>query len=62
VNIPTNYLQRLKQRIREKSLFRGQVTLSSGKTSNYYLDCRLTTLDPEGSVLVAHAILELLAA
>ena len=62
VEIPTNYLQRLKQRIREKSLFRGQVTLSSGKTSNYYLDCRLTTLDPEGSVLVAHAILELLAA
>jgi orotate phosphoribosyltransferase len=60
--IPANYLERLKQRIREKSLFRGQVTLSSGKTSNYYMDCRLTTLDPEGSVLVAHAILELLAA
>jgi orotate phosphoribosyltransferase len=62
VNIPANYLERLKQRIREKSLFRGQVTLSSGKTSDYYLDCRLTTLDPEGSVLAAHAILELLAA
>jgi len=62
VAIPANYLERLKQRIREKSLFRGQVTLSSGKTSNYYMDCRLTTLDPEGSVLVAHAILELLAA
>ncbi len=62
VDIPGNYLERLKQRIREKSLFRGQVTLSSGKTSDYYMDCRLTTLDPEGSVLVAHAILELLAA
>jgi len=62
VAIPANYLERLKQRIREKSIFRGQVTLSSGKTSDYYLDCRLTTLDPEGSVLVAHAILELLAA
>ena len=62
MNIPANYLERLKQRIREKSLFRGQVTLSSGKTSDYYLDCRLTTLDPEGSVLAAHAILELLAA
>jgi orotate phosphoribosyltransferase len=60
--IPANYLERLKQRIREKSLFRGQVTLSSGKTSNYYLDCRLTTLDPEGSVLAAHAVLELLEA
>ena len=62
MNIPANYLDRLKQRIREKSLFRGKVTLSSGKTSDYYLDCRLTTLDPEGSVLSAHAILELLAA
>jgi orotate phosphoribosyltransferase len=62
VNIPADYLQRLKQRLREKSLFRGEITLSSGKKSNYYLDCRLTTLDPEGSVLVAHAILELLAA
>ena len=62
MNIPADYLQRLKQRLREKSLFRGEVTLSSGKKSNYYLDCRLTTLDPEGSVLVAHSILELLAA
>ncbi|HKM90397.1 MAG TPA: orotate phosphoribosyltransferase [Candidatus Acidoferrales bacterium] len=60
--IPANYLERLKRRLREKSLFRGEVTLSSGKKSNYYLDCRLTTLDPEGSVLVAHAILEWLAA
>jgi orotate phosphoribosyltransferase len=59
--IPADYLERLKQRLREKSLFRGEVTLSSGKQSNYYMDCRLTTLDPEGSVLVGHAILELLA-
>jgi len=62
VNIPADYLQRLKQRLREQSLYRGQVTLSSGKKSDYYLDCRMTTLDPEGSVLVAHAILEVLAA
>lgn len=62
MDIPASYLERLKQRIRERSLFRGQVTLSSGKSSDYYLDCRLTTLDPEGSVLSAHAILELLAA
>jgi len=61
VDLPADYLARLKRRLREKSLFRGEVKLSSGKTSNYYLDCRLTTLDPEGSVLAAHAILELLA-
>jgi len=59
--VPADYLERLKRRLREKSLVRGEVTLSSGKKSNYYLDCRLTTLDPEGSVLVGHAILELLA-
>jgi len=59
--IPSDYLARLKRRLREKSLFRGEVTLSSGKKSDYYLDCRLTTLDPEGSVLIGHAILALLA-
>lgn len=61
VEIPTDYLARLRRRLREKSLFRGEVTLSSGKKSNYYMDCRLTTLDPEGSVLIGHALLELLA-
>jgi len=62
VDVPADYLARLRRRLREKSLFRGEVTLSSGKKSNYYMDCRLTTLDPEGSVLIGHAILELLAA
>ncbi|HVN07836.1 MAG TPA: orotate phosphoribosyltransferase [Patescibacteria group bacterium] len=62
VDVPADYLARLRRRLREKSLVRGEVTLSSGKKSDYYLDCRLTTLDPEGSVLVAHSILELLAA
>ncbi|HXZ18737.1 MAG TPA: orotate phosphoribosyltransferase [Candidatus Acidoferrales bacterium] len=61
VEVPADYLARLRRRLREKSLFRGEVTLSSGKKSNYYMDCRLTTLDPEGSVLIGHAILELLA-
>jgi len=60
--IPKDHRGRLRQRLREKSLVRGEVTLSSGKKSNYYMDCRLTTLDPEGSVLVAHSILEHLAA
>ena len=62
VDVPADYLARLKRRLIEKSVFRGEVTLSSGKKSDYYMDCRLTTLDPEGSVLIGHAILELLAA
>jgi orotate phosphoribosyltransferase len=46
--------------LRAKSLVRGEFTLSSGKKSNYYLDCKLTTLDPEGALLTGYCILELL--
>jgi len=38
----------------------GQFTLSSGGTSDYYVDCRTTTLNAEGGRLTGHAILELL--
>jgi orotate phosphoribosyltransferase len=40
----------------------GQFKLSSGGTSDYYIDCRLTTLHAEGGRLTGHAILELLEA
>ncbi|SPE24349.1 Orotate phosphoribosyltransferase [Candidatus Sulfotelmatomonas gaucii] len=40
----------------------GQFTLSSGATSDYYIDCRTTTLHAEGGRLTGHAILELLEA
>jgi orotate phosphoribosyltransferase len=38
----------------------GQFTLSSGGTSDYYIDCRTTTLHAEGGRLTGHAILEML--
>jgi orotate phosphoribosyltransferase len=38
----------------------GQFKLSSGGTSDYYVDCRTTTLHAEGGRLTGHAILELL--
>jgi orotate phosphoribosyltransferase len=38
----------------------GQFKLSSGGTSDYYVDCRTTTLNAEGGRLTGHAILELL--
>jgi orotate phosphoribosyltransferase len=40
----------------------GQFKLSSGGTSDYYIDCRTTTLHAEGGRLTGHAILELLEA
>jgi orotate phosphoribosyltransferase len=46
-----------------KTSFRlGQFTLASGATSDYYIDCRTTTLHAEGGRLTGHAILELLEA
>lgn len=51
---------RLAKLLRSKSLVRGEITLSSGKTSDYYLDCKLTTLSPEGALLTGYCILELL--
>ncbi|MGA2349865.1 MAG: orotate phosphoribosyltransferase [Terracidiphilus sp.] len=38
----------------------GLFKLSSGGTSDYYVDCRTTTLHAEGGRLTGHAILELL--
>jgi orotate phosphoribosyltransferase len=40
----------------------GQFKLSSGGVSDYYVDCRTTTLNAEGGRLTGHAILELLEA
>ena len=51
---------RLLTLLRERSLFRGEFTLASGKKSDYYFDGRLTTLHPEGAYLTAKVILALL--
>src|SRR5262245_50963082 len=48
----------LRDIIRQKSLRAGEFTLSSGKKGSYYLDCRMTTLDPRGALLIARLILE----
>jgi orotate phosphoribosyltransferase len=51
-------LRELRNIIRQKSLRTGDFTLSSGKKSSYYLDCRMTTLDPNGALLIGRLILE----
>lgn len=43
-----------------QALKRGNFVLSSGKTSNYYLDGRVITLTPEGAYLTASIILEMI--
>ena len=55
-----SHRRRLADLLRRNSLVRGEITLSSGKTSNYYLDCKLTTLSPEGALLTGYCLLELL--
>src|SRR2546423_12399896 len=47
---------RLLSVLRAKSVFYGDFTLASGARSNYYIDCRLTTLDPEGAGLVGQVM------
>ncbi len=43
---------RLLQIIKEKSYEKKEVVLASGKKSDFYIDCRQTTLHPEGAYLV----------
>jgi orotate phosphoribosyltransferase len=44
--------------LQAKSLRKGDFTLSSGRKSSYYLDCRLTTMHPQGALLIARLILQ----
>ena len=41
----------------EKSFRLGQFTLSSGASSDYYIDCRLTTLDAGGALATGQTVL-----
>ena len=58
VTTTENDHDRLREILQKKSLKKGDFTLSSGKKSSYYLDCRLTTMDPHGALLIARLILK----
>jgi orotate phosphoribosyltransferase len=61
--MPTStYAQQLLSLLARLSFKLGDFKLSSGATSDYYIDCRTTTLHAEGGRLTGHAILELLEA
>jgi orotate phosphoribosyltransferase len=42
--------------LRRKSVFHGDFVLTSGAKSSYYVDCKLTTLDPKGAWLVGQVM------
>ena len=58
----TTHAQQLLSFLSRQSFKLGTFTLASGATSDYYIDCRTTTLHAEGGRLTGHAILELLEA
>ena len=55
-----DHAQQLLSLLARTSFRLGQFKLSSGATSDYYIDCRTTTLHAQGGRLTGHAILELL--
>jgi orotate phosphoribosyltransferase len=50
--------QKLLATLAQKSFRLGEFKLSSGATSDYYVDCRTTTLDAKGSRLTGEVFLE----
>ena len=48
----------LRRLLLERAVRRGAITLRSGATSNYYIDCREVTLSPDGLALVARLLLQ----
>lgn len=58
----TNARQRLLEILAEKSFRLGEFKLSSGATSDYYIDCRTTTLDAEGARLSGRVMLDAIRA
>ena len=51
---------RLAKILYEKSYMEGDFTLSSGRKSDYYFDCRQSSLNPEGAWLIGSLFLHML--
>jgi len=47
-----NLRERLLELLKEKAYKKGKVILTSGKESDFYIDCRPVTLHPEGAYLL----------
>lgn len=57
-----NDKERLLELLREKSLEIRPVILSSGRASDYYMDCKCVTLSAEGAYLTARLMLDMIRA
>jgi orotate phosphoribosyltransferase len=53
-----NSREQLLTLLAQKSFRLGHFTLSSGGTSDYYIDCRLTTLDAAGALVTGQTVLQ----
>lgn len=57
-----DFKRKLIEILKQKSLATGvERVLTSGRTSNYYIDAKMTTLDPFGAQLVGRLIIQVLA-
>jgi orotate phosphoribosyltransferase len=52
--------EKLRALLAERALILGPITLSSGKQSNHYFDCRRLTLNSVGADLVGDAVLDVI--
>jgi len=52
--------QTLLSMLRERSFRRGTFTLTSGRESDFFIDCKPTVLSAEGHVLVGHTMLDVI--
>lgn len=55
-----DYKSRLARILYEKSYLEGNFTLTSGRTSDYYFDCRQSSLNPEGAFLIGNIFYHML--
>lgn len=53
--------EQLARLLHDRSFRTGEFVLTSGKTSNYYIDVRATSTDPQGAALIGDLLLDLVA-
>ena len=53
-----NHRKTLRMLLKERAYKHGQFTLSSGKQSEHYINCKPVTLSCEGNALLSHLMIE----